>query len=429
MAVKKYKVLIEASKILTPHRDGHKRYVFDLLRGLLPVARDEKSPWEFYVYLAAGGTVGIRNIIDIENIIEEDDPFTAVYRKTASFFGPDYILKMLYDKLKRRMRPLKNEEFKRRNRHFATDTFDIIHLTIPQLYLPIFRESFINDENRLITTVHDLTHIHYPHFHSKENIESVQHGLDMAVRRKSVFMTISKSTAHDLLSAFPSIDSTDIHVVYPASDPLRFKRADDPQHISRVMNKYNIPPTPFLLSLCTLEPRKNISNMINAFLLLKKEIPDTDINFVVAGGKGWKYREIFKDKALASDHIIFTGFIEEGDLPVLYSAALALCYVSFYEGFGLPLLEAMCCGTPVIYGNNSSMPEVVGEAGLPADPGDLHDIKEKFRGIVTNPSLREMLSRKALANSTRFSMDIFIQQTIDVYERMLCNDDHFQMNG
>lgn len=426
MGTEKHNVLIEASKMLTPHKDGVKRYVFYLLQGLLAIAKEKDSPWEFYVYLAAQGNKGIRNILDIEKIINEDDLFKTMHRKMSSIFGPGYLPKRLYAKLKNRIQGANREFFESKLRHYDIPEFDIIHLTAPQLYQPILNEAFVNNNSKFITTVHDLTHIHYPQFHRERNIEVSKSGLAAAVKLASVFMAVSTSTANDLLTAFPSIHSTDVYVVYPAFDPSTFARVADKHQITDVMKKYKIPQKPFLLSLSTLEPRKNISNMIKAFLSLKTEVPEMDINFVVAGGKGWKYRELFNDKSLKSDNVIFTGFIEERDLSVLYSAAMALSYVSFYEGFGIPLLEAMGCGTPVIYGNNSSMPEVAGDAGLSADPMNITDIKEAFRQIVMNRDLRERLSVKALANSRKFSLDMFINDTIRVYENVLSNKDHLR---
>jgi len=422
MHTKKHKVLIEASKILTSHKDGTKRYVLDMLRGLLNVAKDKDSKWEFHVYLAMQGNVRIRNIVDIQKIIQEDDPFKNPYKKVALIFGTGYMLKMLSAKIKNQIKIKKKEDYGRKKSYFSIQEFDIIHLTTPQLYQPILNENIANKKSRFVTTVYDLTHIKYPQFQTKENIESVKNGLDEVAKRKSIFVAISKSTVSDLLSEYTSVDKKNVHVVYPAFDSAKFKRVEDHQYISKIMNKYNIFQKPFLLSLCTLEPRKNLINTIKAFLLFKKELPEIDVNLVIAGGKGWKYRELFKDKSLKSSDIIFTGFIDEKDLSAVYTAAIALSYVSFYEGFGLPLLEAMSCGTPVIYGNNSSMPEVAGGAGLPADPYNIDDIKEKFKKIVTNEKLREELSAKALANSKNYSMGLFNKNIIDVYEKILFAD-------
>lgn len=422
MGEKKRKVLLEASKILTPHKDGHKRYIVDLLRGLLAVAENKNTSWEFYVYLAVPGDSTVKHILDIREIVSENDPFNAVHEKIDAVFGPAYLPGRISPKIKQFARWMRNKDLDANERLFDIPDFDLIHVTIPQLYLPLFSESFADRTEQIITTVHDMTHVHYPQFHRKDNIKAVQNGLDTLVKRSSRFMTISESTARDLLAIYPSLSKKDARVVYPAFNASKFKKVEERESMREVMKKYHIPQGRFFLTLSTLEPRKNIVNTVKAFLMLKKEIPENDVRLVIAGEKGWKYRELFKDKSLRSPHIIFTGFIDEKDLAAVYSAATAFSYVSFYEGFGLPLLEAMSCGTPVIYGDNSSMPEVVGDGGLPADPFDVTDIKEKFKRILMNEDVRSDLSAKALANSKKFNMDVFINNMIGVYEKVLLND-------
>jgi len=142
---------------------------------------------------------------------------------------------------------------------------------------------------------------------------------------------------------------------------------------------------------------------------------------VVAGKRAWG---TFHPQRLAGfdpSRVIFTGFVDDDDLPYLYSEALGFCYLSHYEGFGLPLLEALNCGIPVIYGNNSSMPEVIGEAGLPAESTDPEDIARQMGRLFYDGNLRSALRKSALQQAASFSSRIMARQTLDVYQKCVAD--------
>ncbi|MEL6868065.1 MAG: glycosyltransferase family 1 protein, partial [Bacteroidota bacterium] len=173
------------------------------------------------------------------------------------------------------------------------------------------------------------------------------------------------------------------------------------------------------IRMLLIEPRKNLLNTAKAFLRLIEEHPDLDVHLVICGKKGWKFEELFKEDLTQSKRIHFTGFVNDEDLPLLYAHALALCYVSYYEGFGLPPLEAMSCGTPVIFGDNSSMPEVVGKGGLPAVADDVEAIKSQMHRLVADPVFREELAREAWRQSRRFSWLKTTLQTLEAYRKVI----------
>ena len=172
------------------------------------------------------------------------------------------------------------------------------------------------------------------------------------------------------------------------------------------------------MALSTIEPRKNLSGTIEAFELLVDELEDLDINLVIAGNKGWKSHKIIQS-AKASERIHLTGYIDDADLATIYSASRAFVYVSHYEGFGLPLLEAMQCGVPVIFGNNSSMPEIVGEAGLPADSDSVMDIAQQMQRLVCDDKLAESMGNHGLERASEFSWDKTGKKTLDIYRALL----------
>ena len=142
---------------------------------------------------------------------------------------------------------------------------------------------------------------------------------------------------------------------------------------------------------------------------------------MIAGKKGWHTNKLQLEEDWIANRVIFTGFVDDRDIPFLYSNAVAMSYISFYEGFGLPLLEAMSCGTPVLFGNNSSMIEVVGDGGLPCDPNEINDIKNKMHQMYYDAQLRKTLSIKALKQSNKFSWRKSVMETLDVYMKVIDN--------
>ena len=236
--------------------------------------------------------------------------------------------------------------------------------------------------------------------------------------KQAQVLAVSKATRTDIIEHY-SIPPENIAVVYGSYNPVQFQPRADQNELQKVLKKYKLPNSPYFLSLSTLEPRKNLVNTLEAFDAFSKKHSNQDIALFVCGKKGWKYEALFNKELIASQNIFFTGFIAEEDLPVLYSHALALCYVSFYEGFGLPPLEAMACGTMVIYGSNSSMPEVIGDAGLAADANDVGDIAKQMQMVWQNQEMRAVLKEKALKKARCYSRRTLALSTLQLYEKLL----------
>lgn len=422
MEKRKNRVLIEATKCVSLDNDGIKRYGIELLRSLLPHIQNNHSIWEIDVYV---GMWFIFNLLYIHDFIfskrmDSKIPFklkilmwnikakSTIKNVTKKVF-PEYILDLLESA---------KQHFDRVLRSFFKpldfSKYDLVHLILPHNIGLLARSKC----PPLLATVHDLTHLYWPEFHTKDNILNAQKGFDFCIDRKSSFIAISRSTRNDILATYKGVSPKDVYTVYEASDPKQFYPVKDPDELKNVRKKYHIPEKSYFLSLSTLEPRKNLVNTIKAFLLLL-ETPGIDVVMVVAGKKGWKYETLLKDHTLKSDRVIFTGFVSDQDLAALYSGALALSYVSYYEGFGLPAVEAMRCGTPVIYGNNSSLPEVVGDGGLAADPTDIEDIKEKFKIIAFDDETRGRVARAALRRAKAFSWEKTASETLQVYQDII----------
>ena len=150
------------------------------------------------------------------------------------------------------------------------------------------------------------------------------------------------------------------------------------------------------------------------------ESKDADWHLVITGGKGWMYETIFEQvkRSGLEGRVHFPGFVDDADLPALYSAADLFAYVSLYEGFGLPLLEAMACGTPVIGSNTSSLPEVIGDVGLQVDPRDVNDIAHALRQMIDQPELRERSIGAGLERAKLFSWDKAARELLAIYDQM-----------
>ena len=204
----------------------------------------------------------------------------------------------------------------------------------------------------------------------------------------------------------------------------QFRPAPDDDRAAAVRRRVGLPDgAPYFLSLCTLEPRKNLRHVVRAFAALR-ETTDADPYLVLVGSEGWQFEELLEDIAAvgrnavgrgAGGRVIATGFLPDEDLPAVYSGAAAFVYMSLYEGFGLPPLEAMQCGTAVIVSDNSSLPEVVGEAGvlLPAD--DLDGLVEAMRRVLEDAGHRDRLAAAGLARAALFNWDRCGEQTVTAY--------------
>ncbi len=223
--------------------------------------------------------------------------------------------------------------------------------------------------------------------------------LKPALRNSQKIVTVSNSTKQDVIRYF-KISSQKISVIYHGS-PQGTQLASNPE---KILTKYNLPNN-FILFIGTLEPRKNLVRLIEAYHLLNQKSKIKNQKLVIVGKKGWFYQEIFnKVKELKLENeIIFTGYVPDEDLPYLYKAATCFVYPSLYEGFGLPPLEAMACGCPVITSNLSSLPEVVGEAAILVNPYNIDEITAALEKILTDESLRQNLKERGFKQAQKFS--------------------------
>ena len=291
---------------------------------------------------------------------------------------------------------------------------DIYHS--PFYPLPAYLDNYKSIQKFL--TVYDLIPVLFPQFFEFNEDHVVKKALK-SLESDAWAICISNSTKNDLCNYLKYLDPDRVFVTHLAASEL-FYPCSDFRLITNIKMKYCIPSdTPYILSLSTLEPRKNIELTIRCFAQLVEQEKVKDLNLVLVGAKGWNYDKIFAEMTnfpFIKDRIIVTGYVADEDLAALYSGALAFVYPSFYEGFGLPPLEAMQCGVPVITSNTSSLPEVVGDAGILISPTDTDSLCQSLLNIYNKPSLREAMSLKSIEQATQFSWGNFTQETINAYK-------------
>jgi glycosyltransferase involved in cell wall biosynthesis len=228
-------------------------------------------------------------------------------------------------------------------------------------------------------------------------------------------LCISEQTQKDFLKEYKS-DKNHTSIVAEAADKELFFENHNKDLSKLVRNKYNLGSSPYFLCLSTLEPRKNLKNTLLAFDLFKSRYPKEEVKLVIAGEKGWKYEALLTTPLTFEKDIVFTGFIEDRDLHVLYSEALVFCYLSFYEGFGLPPLEAAACRTALLHSGVASLEEVIGEAGYKVSPDDPSSIAQGMEILYLQRELREELSQKAFNKGQSYSWRKTIFQTLEIYK-------------
>jgi glycosyltransferase involved in cell wall biosynthesis len=270
-------------------------------------------------------------------------------------------------------------------------------------------------------TIYDLIPVIYPEYFNQE-IKDLFKKIIESIDFSTYILCISNSTKNDLIKYFGSkLDVNKIFVTELAASSM-FYKSEDIVYNNSILKKYNIPESKYILSLCTFEPRKNISSVIQSYGKVISENKIHDLNLVLVGTKGWDFDDIFKqidNLGHLKDKVFITGFVDDKDLAAIYSNAMMFVYPSFYEGFGLPPLEAMQCGVPVITSNNSSLLEVVGDAGLTFDVSNSDVLPELMLDLYMNNDKRNYYSKMGLDRSSFFTWQNTCKKILSAYQSAL----------
>jgi glycosyltransferase involved in cell wall biosynthesis len=264
-----------------------------------------------------------------------------------------------------------------------------------------------------VATIHDLSFLRLPECFEPSLLDYLVGNVPQTVQRADWLLVDSENTRRDLIELLDAPDER-ITVIYPGIES-RFRPIRDSHSLEQTRAKYALPER-FVLSLGTLQPRKNYARLIKAFA----ELQHPDVALVIVGERGWMYKDIFAlvQERQLQHRIVFAGFADDKDLPALYNLAEVFCFPSLYEGFGIPPLEAMACGVPVIAGDNSSLPEVVGEAGILVDVSDRTVLAGALEQLLNDPDYRSELSARGLSRAQRFSWQGAATLLLDTYNRL-----------
>lgn len=274
----------------------------------------------------------------------------------------------------------------------------------------------LSRKSKSIIFIHDLSYIYHKQYVSPKNQEYLEKFVPRSIDKATKIVAISKNTRREI-SKFYGIKEESIPIISPAVDHKIFYPRSLIE-IAAIKRKFRI-ERPYILSVGTIEPRKNLIGVLNAFDILPETMKQK-YSLVLVGGKGWLDEEITtKFNELSKRYsIIKTGYVEDMDLPALYSGAKVFLFPSFYEGFGIPPLEAMACGVPVITSDNSSLPEVVGSAAIKIKAEDTKSLALSIEKVLTNKQLSGKLSRAGLRQASKFSWDKSAQDLLELLKNI-----------
>lgn len=270
---------------------------------------------------------------------------------------------------------------------------------------------------RSVFTIHDLIFRFFPQYHLPLNRRFLDLMLPRFLQRANAVIAVSENTKRDVMR-WMNVPAEKISVIYEGVNPMfRPLRARD--ELERVRAAYGLPPR-FILFFSTIEPRKNLVTLLDAYAALLKQNA-TLPPLVVMGRKGWLYQatlDRIRDLGL-TDHVILTDWVKGEDVPAVINLAEVFVFPSLYEGFGLTPLEAMACGTPVISSNASSLPEVIGDAGILIPPRDVDGFARAIARVLEDEPLRRDLQQRALLQASKFTWERAARATLEVYARVL----------
>ena len=272
-----------------------------------------------------------------------------------------------------------------------------------------------------VVTIHDLKYLKYPHFFkdfSKIKAKYLEYTMKKGAEKADIIIAVSQSTKKDIINIL-GIEKDKIRVIYEASNLAMYFQKNSNMSTEKILKKYSV-KKPYFLYVGEKRPHKNIEGLIEAFSIFKEKYDQWNTCLVIAGRKYSRYQDYINTakKLGMIDYLIFTDFISDEHLKTIYSEAEALLFVSFYEGFGIPILEAMECGIPVITSNISSMPEVAGNAALLVDPGNIQKIAAQMNNVMKSDSLKKQLIEKGRKRNKQFSWELSARETLKVYDEI-----------
>ena len=270
-----------------------------------------------------------------------------------------------------------------------------------------------------VVAFHDTTFYRFPELHRKIKRLYFKALIPLSIKKSSAIISVSQSTRNDLIDRFKRLDPNKITVIHHGTDFFYGDGNEKEQFCRKILGKYGLNANEYFLFVGTLEPRKNITGLLEAFHLLRQtdKAVEEKYKLVIVGKKGWFYNKIFEttQKLELENAVIFTGYVEEEEKQALLLNASLFIYPSFYEGFGIPILEAMAGGTPVITSGVSALPEVAGDAAVFIDPQNWEEISTAMASLLGDRTLYEDLTKKGLAQAKKFSWQSTAANCLEVH--------------
>ncbi len=269
---------------------------------------------------------------------------------------------------------------------------------------------------RVVISVHDLAYERYPQFFTRESLLQHRLAIPLAVRQAAAVLTVSEFSKRDIVRRY-RVPPEKVVVAPNAAEPM-FRPLRDEAKLAAVRARYGTGAR-FILCVGALQPRKNLKTLIAVYVRLRRAGAISH-KLVLVGREGWLYDDIFAAARASgyADELVFTGYVPDDDLVALYNAADLFVYPSLFEGFGIPPLEAMSCGTPVVTSNASSLPEVVGDAALLVNPLDVEALARAIVDALTDPDLHARLAARGLERAKLFSWETTARTIAAVYREV-----------
>ncbi len=366
------KIGLDISVLSDPNRTGIGVYTYELIKALLEIDHED----QFILFGIA--TLSSYDYLKSLDLTKYPNVETKIYKWPAKLFRTSFLAwqKMEWPKIETLVGPV-----------------DIFHSF--NWYLPP------QSKGKSVATVFDMTSILHPEWHQEKTSQLDKLRFERIGKKADLAIAISESAKSDFLKFSPK---SKVEVIYPgAGGNFSSKRGGD----KGVLVKYGLKPG-YVLSVATLEPRKNLKGLIQAYLQADIKEP-----LILVGGAGWKSEEL-RQSAGKNPNIILTGFVAEEDLPALYRNAACFVYPSFYEGFGIPVLEALKSGTAVVCSKTSSLPEAGGKAVIYVDPYSLKSIQKGLLEVI-NVKNRQRMVRIGLEQAEKFSWEKSAQKLFSLY--------------
>lgn len=272
-----------------------------------------------------------------------------------------------------------------------------------------------NIRGKVVVVMHDMIPLLYPEV-CTEYVSKARYLA--SIDRADAIVAVSESTKRDIINIY-DVDASKITIIPPGIDLADYRREYSAKELERIRGKYHL-PSQFLLFLGTIEPRKGIDKLIQAFDIIKGKSGYQQLKLVIAGGKGWKYDKIFElyENSRFKDDIVFTGYLDESDKIQIYKLAAVFVFPTLYEGFGMPVLEAMAAGTPTITSNNSSLPEVAGKGAVLIDRESTEELCDAIEKVLTDRMFRHDLIAEGLKQSEQYTWAGSARKFEELFDRI-----------